>query len=105
MNIASVTVASDRGGRGERRQDVVKAILVRYYDKAADELRAVGSPYSENLAALKSRADWRAVIVNVIDDLQVSDEGAVARTYLYAELRALVAEKLRRARADVSSSD
>jgi hypothetical protein len=45
-----------------------------------------------------TREGRRAVITNVIDDLLASDHGAVARAYLQIELRALIAEKVRRLR-------
>ena len=79
----------------ERGEDVLRDVLLRDYEQAQGELRAVRPG---RLAGLVALDDWRGIVGNVIEDLQNSDDGAGASTNLYTELRAVVSERVRRER-------
>lgn len=83
--------------------ELLRDVLALYYNEAQQDLRAVGAhDAARDIAGLVTLDDWRAVVDNVLDDLECAADGALARTYLYAELRAIVAEKVRRTTAPLT---
>ena len=76
--------------------EVLRRVLMRYYDNAVAELAASGStgPPSE----LMTEEDWREMVSNTLVDLDENDHGLVARSELYGELRGVLSERIRRAR-------
>jgi hypothetical protein len=92
--VALTEVLSERASAGG--DAVLEHILLRYYNTARRELSRVGldGPLSE----LVGMDDWREAVGNTLEDLEEADNGAVAQSYLYGELRTLLGEKIRRER-------
>ena len=49
----------------------------------------------ESLADLVSEVDWEEMVGNLLEDLHERDNGAVAQSYLYGELRSILGERIR----------
>lgn len=81
-------VARARDGGDE----VMRHILLRYYDSARRDLDDSG--YSGTISSLVSEKDWNEVVSNTLEDLAEDDNGAVARSYLYGEIRAIVGQRI-----------
>jgi hypothetical protein len=74
-------------------EDVLQRVLLRYYDSARRQLAACG--HQGPLAGLVSDADWQEAVSNLLEDIQDTDNTAVAQSYLYGELRSILGERIR----------
>lgn len=72
---------------------LLKSIVRSYYDVAKAEFAACG--YVGTVSELITAEDWTYAVDNTLEDLLEEDNGAVAASYLYSELRSLVGEKIR----------
>jgi hypothetical protein len=76
--------------------EVLERIMLRYYANAKKELAEYG--YTEPLAVLISDEDWRFAVSNALEDLEEADNGAVAQSYLYGEMRNIIGGRIRQER-------
>ena len=76
--------------------ETLQRVLMRYYASARRQLDSAG--YTGALSDLISEKDWRDAVANTLDDLREADNGAVAQSYLYGELRAVLGERIRNQR-------